>query len=70
MLLLLWCFIGVYELLPYYKGENTIFDVSPPLAVVSVEHSHLKVPQKFQVWIIYAYMALKDFGVMLYATLR
>nr|CAD1833216.1 unnamed protein product [Ananas comosus var. bracteatus] len=40
---------GVYELLPYYKGENTIFDVSPPLAVVSVEHSHLKVPQKFQV---------------------
>lgn len=40
---------GSYELLPYYKGENTVFDVSPPSMVVSLEHQHLVVPQKFQV---------------------
>ncbi|KAI3940108.1 hypothetical protein MKW92_014647 [Papaver armeniacum] len=40
---------GVYELLPYYKGENTVFDVSPPSMLVSVEHRHVAVTQKFQV---------------------
>ncbi|KAG8045309.1 hypothetical protein GUJ93_ZPchr0008g12534 [Zizania palustris] len=40
---------GNYELLPYYKGENTVFDVSPPSLLVSVEHSHMTIPQKFQV---------------------
>ncbi|CAL9068218.1 uncharacterized protein LOC135581844 [Musa acuminata AAA Group] len=40
---------GVYELLPYYKGENTIFDVSPSSAIVSIEHYHKQLPQKFQV---------------------
>ncbi|XP_074267787.1 uncharacterized protein LOC141591371 [Silene latifolia] len=40
---------GVYELVPFYKGENTVFDVSPSSATVSVEHSHVTVPQKFQV---------------------
>lgn len=40
---------GVYELVPYYKGENTVFDVSPPTITVAVEHSHVVVPQKFQV---------------------
>ncbi|XP_072975145.1 uncharacterized protein [Typha angustifolia] len=40
---------GTFELLPYYKGENTIFDVSPPSVTVSVEHHHIMVPQKFQV---------------------
>ncbi|XP_074561232.1 uncharacterized protein LOC141817488, partial [Curcuma longa] len=40
---------GVYELLPYYKGENTIFDVSPSSMVVPIEHHHVKVSQKFQV---------------------
>lgn len=40
---------GVYELLPYYKGENTVFDVSPPSMIVSVEHRHLVVSQRFQV---------------------
>ncbi|KAL2934972.1 Nodal modulator 3 [Bienertia sinuspersici] len=40
---------GVYELVPYYKGENTIFDVSPSTVSVTVEHSHATVPQKFQV---------------------
>ncbi|XP_052152388.1 uncharacterized protein LOC127770634 [Oryza glaberrima] len=40
---------GSYELLPYYKGENTVFDVSPPSLLVSVEHSHMTIPQKFQV---------------------
>ncbi len=42
-------FAGSYELLPYYKGENTVFDVSPPSLLVSVEHSHMTIPQKFQV---------------------
>ncbi|GAB4830590.1 hypothetical protein Ancab_020356 [Ancistrocladus abbreviatus] len=40
---------GVYELVPYYKGENTVFDVSPPSITVSVEHQHVSVSQKFQV---------------------
>ncbi|KAF2309701.1 hypothetical protein GH714_004655 [Hevea brasiliensis] len=38
-----------YELVPFYKGENTVFDVSPPVVSVSVEHQHVTVPQKFQV---------------------
>ncbi|CAA0829041.1 Carbohydrate-binding-like fold [Striga hermonthica] len=40
---------GTYKLIPFYKGENTIFDVSPPSMLVSVEHDHVVVPQKFQV---------------------
>ncbi|KAH7862687.1 hypothetical protein Vadar_008104 [Vaccinium darrowii] len=40
---------GVYELIPYYKGENTVFDVSPPSMSVSVEHDHATVVPKFQV---------------------
>ncbi|GFZ13809.1 carbohydrate-binding-like fold [Actinidia rufa] len=40
---------GVYELIPYYKGENTVFDVSPPSMSVSVEHDHATVAPKFQV---------------------
>ncbi|KAJ4775918.1 Nodal modulator 1 [Rhynchospora pubera] len=40
---------GTYELLPYYKGDNTVFDVSPPSLVVSVAHHHLTIPQKFEV---------------------
>ncbi|WJX79873.1 hypothetical protein P8452_62950 [Trifolium repens] len=40
---------GSYELVPYYKGENTVFDVSPPSVRVNVKHQHVKVPQKFQV---------------------
>lgn len=40
---------GIYELIPYYKGENTVFDVSPPSLSVSVEHQHVTVLQKFQV---------------------
>jgi hypothetical protein len=42
-------YAGSYELLPYYKGENTVFDISPSSLPVSVEHSHLTIPQKFQV---------------------
>ncbi|KAF9619798.1 hypothetical protein IFM89_009320 [Coptis chinensis] len=38
----------VAQLLPYYKGENKVFDVSPPSVSVSVEHHHVTVPQKFQ----------------------
>ncbi|XP_076883578.1 uncharacterized protein LOC143532402 [Bidens hawaiensis] len=40
---------GVYELIPYYKGENTVFDVSPPSATVTVQHDHATVSEKFQV---------------------
>ncbi|XP_058077025.1 uncharacterized protein LOC131225505 [Magnolia sinica] len=40
---------GMYELLPYYKGENTVFDVSPPSMNLSVEHRHVTIAQKFQV---------------------
>ncbi|CAA6653957.1 unnamed protein product [Spirodela intermedia] len=40
---------GRYELLPFYKGENTVFDVSPPSLSVSVEHRHVSISQKFQV---------------------
>ncbi|KAK9950516.1 hypothetical protein M0R45_006002 [Rubus argutus] len=40
---------GTYELIPYYKGENTVFDVSPPVMSVTVEHQHVTVLQKFQV---------------------
>ncbi|XP_031403144.1 nodal modulator 1 isoform X2 [Punica granatum] len=40
---------GTYTLKPYYKGENTVFDVSPPVLSVSVKHQHVTVPQKFQV---------------------
>lgn len=40
---------GVYKLIPYYKGENTVFDVSPPFLFVSVPHEHVTVLQKFQV---------------------
>ncbi|KAK8998240.1 hypothetical protein V6N11_083633 [Hibiscus sabdariffa] len=40
---------GIYELIPYYKGENTLFDVSPSVVSVSVGHQHVTVPQKFEV---------------------
>ncbi|OMO63992.1 hypothetical protein CCACVL1_22113, partial [Corchorus capsularis] len=40
---------GMYKLIPYYKGENTVFDVSPSVVSVSVEHQHVTVPQKFEV---------------------
>ncbi|KAG9154178.1 hypothetical protein Leryth_000653 [Lithospermum erythrorhizon] len=40
---------GVYKLIPFYKGENTVFDVSPPSLSVSVRHEHAIVHQKFQV---------------------
>lgn len=40
---------GTYKIEPYYKGENKVFDVTPSLAVVSVEHQHVTIPQKFQV---------------------
>ncbi|KAL0919007.1 hypothetical protein M5K25_011070 [Dendrobium thyrsiflorum] len=40
---------GVYDLLPYYKGENTVFDVSPPSMTVTVEHHHVTISEKFQV---------------------
>ncbi|KAH6758040.1 Carbohydrate-binding-like fold [Perilla frutescens var. hirtella] len=40
---------GAYKLIPFYKGENTVFDVSPPSLLVSVQHDHAIVPQRFQV---------------------
>ncbi|GMH30789.1 hypothetical protein Nepgr_032632 [Nepenthes gracilis] len=40
---------GLYELVTYYKGENTVFDVSPSSIAVYVEHHHVSISQKFQV---------------------
>ncbi|PON61743.1 Glucoamylase, starch-binding [Parasponia andersonii] len=40
---------GNYRLVPYYKGENTVFDILPPVTSVTVTHQHVMVPQKFQV---------------------
>ncbi|XP_055832870.1 uncharacterized protein LOC129901646 [Solanum dulcamara] len=40
---------GVYKLIPFYKGENTVFDVSPSSMSISVQHDHVVVPEKFQV---------------------
>lgn len=40
---------GAYKLIPFYKGENTVFDVSPPSMLVSVGQDHAIVPEKFQV---------------------
>uniref|UniRef100_A0A1J3G3W9 Nodal modulator 1 n=1 Tax=Noccaea caerulescens TaxID=107243 RepID=A0A1J3G3W9_NOCCA len=40
---------GKYELVPQYKGENTVFDVSPSVMPIFVEHQHVTVPKKFQV---------------------
>lgn len=40
---------GVYKLIPFYKGENTVFDVSPPSMLVSVQQDHAIIPQRFQV---------------------
>ncbi|PIN15609.1 Metalloproteinase-related collagenase pM5 [Handroanthus impetiginosus] len=40
---------GTYKLVPFYKGENTVFDVSPPSMLVSVQHDHAIISQRFQV---------------------
>ncbi|KAH9318973.1 hypothetical protein KI387_020742, partial [Taxus chinensis] len=40
---------GKYRLLPFYKGENTIFDVSPPSMELLVEHGQVTISQPFQV---------------------
>ncbi|XP_071689841.1 uncharacterized protein [Rutidosis leptorrhynchoides] len=40
---------GVYELIPYYKGENTVFDVYPPSVAVTVQHDHAILSETFQV---------------------
>ncbi|CAN4113610.1 unnamed protein product [Withania somnifera] len=40
---------GAYKLVPFYKGENTVFDVSPSSMSISVQHDHVVVPEKFQV---------------------
>ena len=36
-------------MLPFYKGENTIFYVSLPSIEVLVEHSYVNISQPFQV---------------------
>ena len=36
-------------MLPFYKGENKIFDVSLPSIEVLVEHNHVNISQPFQV---------------------
>ena len=57
---------GSYELIPYYKGENTVFDVSPPVVSVNVEHQHVTIPQKFQVSHIVAYVVKTEYFILLW----
>jgi hypothetical protein len=57
---------GRYELIPFYKGENTVFDVSPPVASVIVEHQHVTVPQKFQVSYIVGYIVKPEHFLLLW----
>lgn len=40
---------GKYTLVPYYRGENTLFDVSPASAEVSVGHESYEIAKPFQV---------------------
>ncbi|KAI0511557.1 hypothetical protein KFK09_012187 [Dendrobium nobile] len=62
---------GVYDLLPYYKGENTVFDVSPPSMTVTVEHHHVTVSQKFQFHGLASLpTSVLDVGTLAYLTLH
>ncbi|KAJ7534510.1 hypothetical protein O6H91_13G097300 [Diphasiastrum complanatum] len=40
---------GVYTLIPYYKGENTVFDVSPASIDIAVRHEAVVIAKPFQV---------------------
>lgn len=40
---------GVFTLVPHYRGENTLFDVSPSSVDVSVGHDSVKILEPFQV---------------------
>lgn len=40
---------GLYTLVPYYRGENTLFDVSPSSVDVRVGHDSVKILEPFQV---------------------
>ncbi|XP_024394078.1 uncharacterized protein [Physcomitrium patens] len=40
---------GQYTLVPYYRGENTLFDVSPSSKDISVGHESVKLLEAFQV---------------------
>jgi hypothetical protein len=40
---------GKYTLVPYYQGENTLFDVSPASVEIAVGHDFFKIPKPFEV---------------------
>ena len=42
-------FVGKFTLMPYYRGENTLFDVSPSTMNVTVGHDSVKILEPFQV---------------------
>jgi len=41
---------GKYTLVPYYQGENTLFDVSPASVEIAVGHDFFKIPKPFEVF--------------------
>lgn len=49
VLLVYSCHSGKYRLVPYYKGENTIFDVSPASVDLSIQHESAVLVDQFQV---------------------
>eukprot|EP00250_Pteridium_aquilinum_P020313 c24781_g1_i1 orf=109-3804(+) len=40
---------GKYKLVPFYRGENTVFDVSPASIEVDISHSNTILPEPFKV---------------------
>ena len=42
-------FVGKFILMPYYRGENTLFDVLPLTVNVTIGHDYVKILEPFQV---------------------
>ncbi|CAM6102957.1 unnamed protein product [Calypogeia fissa] len=40
---------GKYKLVPFYQGENTVFDVSPSSVDITVDHESVEIANPFQV---------------------
>ncbi|BBM99994.1 BOS complex subunit NOMO [Marchantia polymorpha subsp. ruderalis] len=40
---------GHYQLIPFYKGDTTVFDISPPSVDIHVTHDSVEIAKPFQV---------------------
>ncbi|KAL3685292.1 hypothetical protein R1sor_003314 [Riccia sorocarpa] len=40
---------GHYQLVPFYKGETTVFDISPPSVDIHITHDSVEISKPFQV---------------------